>query len=126
LIKETNELSLTASEEKEMKTRLKSFRKYFDANKPLKKFDADVFESIVEKIILGGIDEKGQKDPHQLTFVFKTGPKSTITIGKELCSQLSPEPCGDGSIDNKKINIKVYKTLINKGFLRLEVKLLNF
>ena len=44
LAEETNELSLTASEEKEMKTRLKSFRKYFDANKPLKKFDADVFE----------------------------------------------------------------------------------
>lgn len=74
---------MTASEEKEMKIRLKSFRKYFDANKPLKKFDADVFESIVEKIILGGIDDKGQKDPHQLTFVFKTGPKSTITIGKD-------------------------------------------
>lgn len=34
LIKETNELSLTASEEKEMKTRFRSFRKYFDANKP--------------------------------------------------------------------------------------------
>lgn len=108
LIKETNELSLTASEEKEMKTRLKSFRKYFDANKPLKKFDADVFESIVEKIILGGIDDKGQKDPHQLTFVFKTGPKSTISVGKDdeavngkwllkkgkmLCSQLSPDIC---------------------------------
>jgi hypothetical protein len=110
LIKETNELSLTASEEKEMKTRLKSFRKYFDANKPLKKFDADVFESIVEKIILGGIDDKGQKDPHQLTFVFKTGPKSTITMGKdddtdkdkgflkkgvELYSHLSLDTCGD-------------------------------
>ena len=96
LIKETNELSLTASEEKEMKTRLKSFRKYFDANKPLKKFDADVFESIVEKIILGGIDDKGKKDPHQLTFVFKTGPKPTITMGKEPYSYLSPDTCGDG------------------------------
>ena len=98
LIKETNELSLTASEEKKMKTRLKSFRKYFDANKPLKKFDANVFESIVEKIILGGIDDKGQKDPHQLTFVFKTGPKSTITMGKEPYSQLSPDICGDGGL----------------------------
>lgn len=92
-----------------MKTRLKSFRKCFDVNKPLKKFDADVFESIVEKIILGGIDEKVQKDPHQLTFVFKTGPKSTITMvkdddsdngkglikkGKELYSHLSPDTCG--------------------------------
>jgi len=91
LIKEVNELSLTASEEKEMKTRLKNFRKYFDANKPLKKFDADIFESIVEKIILGGIDDKGQKDPHQLTFVFKTGPKLTISMGKESYFHLSPD-----------------------------------
>lgn len=120
LIKETNELSLTASEEKEMKTRLKSFRKYFDANKPLKKFDADVFESIVEKIILGGIDDKGQKDPHQLTFVFKTGPKSTISMGKdddsdkekgflkkgkELYSQLSPDTCGVLCVASEKIVI---------------------
>jgi len=43
-----------------------------------------------EKIILGGVDDKGQKDPHQLTFVFKTGPKSTITMGKEEYSHLSP------------------------------------
>ncbi len=34
-----------------------------ESNKPLKKFDADVFESIAEKIILGGIDDKGQKIP---------------------------------------------------------------
>ncbi len=38
-----------------MKIKLKNLRKYFDA---------DVFESIVEKIILGGIDDKGQKELH--------------------------------------------------------------
>lgn len=87
-----------------MKERLRSFRKYFDSYKPLKKFHKDVFEAIVEKIILGGINEKGQKDPYQITFIFKTGPKPTINVGEgkkngtmkslikkgeELCSTLS-------------------------------------
>ena len=88
MIEETNELSLTASEEKEMKTRLKILKKFFDVNKSFTKFEADVFEFIVEKIILGGIDDKGQKDPHQLTFVCRTGPKSTTTMGKEPNSHL--------------------------------------
>lgn len=42
-----------------------------------------IFESIVEKIILSDINDKGQKPPKQLTFVLKTGSKSTISIGKE-------------------------------------------
>jgi hypothetical protein len=109
LLKEINELSLTASEEKEIKERLKGFRKYFDTHKPLKKFDVHVFEAIVEQVILGGIDDKGKKDPYLLTFILKTGFKPTISMGKgkkngkgssllkkgkELYSQLSLDTCG--------------------------------
>lgn len=79
---ELNRLELSASDEKEMKDRLRDFRKYFDMNKPLKKFDAEVFNAIVDHIVLGGIDDKGNKDPHLLTFIFKTGPKSKISMPK--------------------------------------------
>lgn len=82
LLTELNRLELSASDEKEMKDRLRDFKKYFDINKPLKKFDADVFNAIVDHIILGGIDDEGNKDPHLLTFIFKTGPKSKISMPK--------------------------------------------
>ena len=33
----------------------------------------NVFESIVEKVIVGGYDETGNADPSMITFVYKTG-----------------------------------------------------
>jgi hypothetical protein len=50
------------------------------------------------------VDDKGQKEPHQLTFVFKTGPKSTISMGKEPYSHLSPDTCGDGCASGEVVN----------------------
>lgn len=52
-----------------------------------------VFESRVEKIILGDNEDKDQKDTHQMTFVSKNGLKSIITMGKEPYSYL-PDPFG--------------------------------
>src|SRR5699024_4430370 len=37
-----------------------------------------VFESIVEKVIVGGYDEDGNKDPSMLTFIYKTGFKNSV------------------------------------------------
>lgn len=36
-------------------------------------FDRYAFESVVEKVIVGGYNEKGDKDPYMLTFIYKTG-----------------------------------------------------
>ncbi|WP_066497848.1 hypothetical protein [Abyssisolibacter fermentans] len=57
-------VDLEASNEKnvDIKKRLNSFRKVFDNNKPIKEFDRVVFESAVNKIILGGTDEEGNTD----------------------------------------------------------------
>jgi len=32
-----------------------------------------IFESIVEKVIVGGYDSDGNKDPYMIVFVYKTG-----------------------------------------------------
>ena len=39
----------------------------------LKEFERNVFESIVEKVIVGGYDDEGNADPSMITFVYKTG-----------------------------------------------------
>lgn len=41
-------------------------------------FDRYVFESIVEKVIVGGYNEDGNKDPSMLTFIYKTGFKNSV------------------------------------------------
>ncbi len=40
--------------------------------------DRYVFESIVEKVIVGEIDDDGKVDPYKLTFVYKTGFKDGL------------------------------------------------
>lgn len=71
----------------------------------------------MEKVIVGGIDEEGNKDPAQLTFVYKTGLKNSVDGDKfkpqrknargrhrtdKLCSNASNEienMCSDCSDD---------------------------
>ena len=48
----------------------------------LKEFDRYVFESIVEKVVVGEVDENGNVDPYKLTFVYKTGFKDDLDGGK--------------------------------------------
>jgi hypothetical protein len=107
------------------KTRINEFRKVLNSGHILENFDRVIFESIVEKIIIGGYNEEGIKDPLKITFVYKTGiysecngkdfkPKrknaAAIHSGKELCSYGSDkdnklcsyarhDTCGDGGSD---------------------------
>lgn len=78
LIKDREKLQETAANEKDIKRRLRDFKKTLEQNEVLSEFDRYVFESIVEKVIVGGYDEDGNKDPAQLTFVYKTGLKNNV------------------------------------------------
>ncbi|MDQ0273569.1 recombinase family protein [Cytobacillus purgationiresistens] len=95
-------------EEKDIKKRLLAFKKVLEQNEVIDTFDRYVFESIVEKVIVGGIDEEGNKDPAMITFVYKTGlsnsldgekfkparrnaKKDDINASNELCSHTGNE-----------------------------------
>ena len=56
----------------------------FSINKPIKKssiktqesidtFNRDVFQSVIEKVIIGSVDEEGNKNPYLITYVFIGG-----------------------------------------------------
>jgi len=59
-------------------TRLKEFRKVLASGEILEEFDRVVFESVVEKIIIGGYNDDGVEDPLKITFVYKTGIHSEL------------------------------------------------
>ena len=50
----------------------------------LEEFDRGIFESMIEKVIVGGYDEDGVKDPYKITFIFKIGFKKTLNHTKEM------------------------------------------
>lgn len=76
-----DELSMcknTESREKNIKKRLADFRKVLEHNETLVEFDRTVFESIIEKVIVGGYDDEGNPDPSMLTFIYKTGFTNSV------------------------------------------------
>ena len=78
LQKQREDLQQSAETESTMKRRISEFRKTLEQNEVLDTFDRYVFESIVEKVIVGGYDEDGNKDPSMLTFIYKTGFKNNV------------------------------------------------
>lgn len=95
-------------DENSLQRRLSDFKKALAKNEVLEEFDRGIFESIIEKVIVGGIDENGNKDPYMLTFIYKTGMKNEIgnakerfgktndvvDKAKELCSHITDEVKG--------------------------------
>lgn len=117
------DLQEAAETENTMKKRIAEFRKTLEQNNVLEEFDRYIFESIVEKVIVGGYDEEGRKDPAKLIFIYKTGfqshmdganfkpPRKNSKSAKQAaglcshptdkvettCSHHSDDICGDGS-----------------------------
>ena len=127
LQKQRESLQKSAETESTMKKRIAEFRRTLEENEVLDTFDRYVFESIVEKVIVGGYDEDGNKDPAMLTFIYKTGFKNsldgtnfkpprknskaakqnaglcshTTDEAKSMCSYHSDDTCRDGRFDVK-------------------------
>lgn len=70
-------------DEDNLSKRLKEFKKALSSNQVLEEFDRGVFESIVEKVIVGGYNENGERDPYKITFIYKTGFRDDIGNSKE-------------------------------------------
>lgn len=131
---------------KNIKKRLADFRKILEHNETLVEFDRSVFESIIDKVIVGGYDDDGNPDPSMLTFIYKTGfsnnvdgnkhkpprknaKKDSETSGTELCSFTDngdnklcsfngDNTCRDGCFDVKKREIRAKRWRISGLFAR--------
>ena len=128
LLVERQDYVAKQDDEKNLKRRTKEFKALLEKNQVLEEFDRGVFESIIEKVIVGEIDENGNKDPYKLTFVYKTGISNKVDpkiqqntkLGeslkaelkkmcshavdevKEACSHILLDTCGDCGVDTKK------------------------
>lgn len=76
-------LMLNLDSQKNIKARMKKLREKLSEEDVLDEFDRVVFESIVEKVIVGEMNEDGLIDPYKLTFVLKGNVYKTIPDAKE-------------------------------------------
>lgn len=75
-------------DEVSLKRRIADFKKALSKNGVLEEFDRGIFESIIEKVIVGGYDEDGNKDPYKITFIYKTGFRNEIGNAKSVLTSL--------------------------------------
>ncbi|MEA1975650.1 MAG: recombinase family protein [Bacillota bacterium] len=78
------EMELSLEGEKSISNRIKNFRKTFNTNEKMDEFDREVFDSLVEKVIVGKEDLEGNPLPYSLCFILKTGLKFDEEILKNL------------------------------------------
>ena len=60
-------------DQQDINKRLSEFQKVISKHEVLKKFDRHVFESIIDRVIVGEKAENGVINPYKLKFIFKTG-----------------------------------------------------
>ena len=92
-------------ENKGLSKQLKSIDDYFNEPRELKQFKRDVFEKMIECIIVGDYDENGNKLPRVARFVLKTGKEYKFTIppknnSKNDKNELVPFDTGNVSFFN--------------------------
>ena len=57
----------------DISNKIKEIEKIMNEPTSIKEFDKETFDSIVERIILGEIDEDGNSNPNVVRFILKTG-----------------------------------------------------
>lgn len=69
-------------QQKNVSKRMAQLRKTLENEETMDEFDRVVFESIVEKVIVGGYDEDGNPTPYKLTFILKCDQNLNIMDAK--------------------------------------------
>ena len=73
ITKEQEHLQLELEDSISLNQGLSKFKTLFKDNEIMPKFDKDVFELMIEKVIIGEKDRKGKVNPRVITFIIKSG-----------------------------------------------------
>lgn len=70
---EQEQLKSKLEDEKRIDSGIEKIRKIFKNESIIKKFDKDVFDALVYKVIIGETTKNGENDPYAIKFIFKSG-----------------------------------------------------
>jgi hypothetical protein len=79
------------NKQKDVGKRMSALREILESEQVLDEFDRVVFESIIEKVLVGGFDEEGNPDPYKLTFLLKGNQTGTVPNAKEHYKAIQKE-----------------------------------
>ena len=88
------EYELINSANKNISKRLSQIEKILDEPKTIKEFDREIFDNLVEKIIIGEKDEKDNINPNTIRFILKIGTEYKYEINENKNVSLRPDNVG--------------------------------
>lgn len=116
-----SDLKNQSSNEDILKKRLSEFRKVLDSDVVIEEFDRGIFESLIEKVIVGGYDENGNKDPYKLTFIYKTGFSDPM----DNCKKRYKKGLGVETLAALDEIAEKASTMVNNGVEKLQLSVEN-
>ena len=84
ITKEQEHLQLEIEDSMSLNQGLNKFKTLFKDNKIMPNFDKNVFELMIEKVIIGEKDGKGRINPRVITFILKSGNEIKCEDNKDL------------------------------------------
>ena len=75
-------LNESINKQKDVEKRMSELRDTLEKEKVLDEFDRVVFESIIDRVLVGGYNEDGSPDPYKLTFVLKGNQTGVVPNAK--------------------------------------------
>lgn len=92
-------------DQQDINKRLSDFQKIISKGEVLQKFDRHVFESIIDRVIVGEKAENGEINPYKLKFIFKTGYEKDEVASSQPFSFANS--CSNGNNDCDIISLQV-------------------
>ena len=71
-------LNMKETQRDKVEKRLMKFKNSFDQGEVVEDFSREVFESVIDYVVIGGYDDFGEEQPDMITFIYKTGRKTKM------------------------------------------------
>lgn len=92
----------TVNKEDNLKSKMEEIKNLLKTHDIITEFDREVFEILVDKVIIGEIDEEGNKNPYVVSFILKSRKNSdSCKLAKEPEKKIKKKSIKSISIEDK-------------------------
>ena len=101
--------------EDNLKNKIEEIKNLLKNNEIITEFDREVFDILVDKIIIGETDTEGNNNPYVISFVLKSGKNADGTISEEKESKVKKQKIKTINIEDKNVVCEI------KSFQKLKI-----
>lgn len=106
----------TVNKEDNLKSKVEEIKNLLKSHNIITEFDREVFDILVDKVIIGEMDEEGNKNPYVISFILKSSKKSdSYELSEEPEKQVKKKSIKPISIEDKNVICEI------KSFQKLKI-----